>query len=182
MLDAAIEKVAKRNERPVVHSDRGAHGGFNRLSQHLNYGCVVWKEQRVGWTKKQVGRRCVRRAVRRSIYGSSGIMGAPCGCTSRSPRRDRRSQRADLFGDLLAADQDFANIEIVVIPVLGTIFSREVVRQVVLVRPTTVPVKMMQNAASCTGVALENCGGNSIARSSRTETRRRLESIDFSKG
>ena len=36
MLDAAVEKVADRNDRPVVHSDRGAHyrwrGWLSRVS------------------------------------------------------------------------------------------------------------------------------------------------------
>ena len=41
MLDAAIETVASSNARPVVHSDRGAHGGFNRSSQHRVVGQIL---------------------------------------------------------------------------------------------------------------------------------------------
>lgn len=34
MLDAAITKLNDSEVQPVVHSDRGAHGGFNRSSPH----------------------------------------------------------------------------------------------------------------------------------------------------
>ena len=47
----------------------GALGEFNRLSQHLNYGGVVWEERRGGYKSRQVGQRCVRRAALRSING-----------------------------------------------------------------------------------------------------------------
>ena len=49
----------------------GVLGEFNRLSQHLNYGGVVWQERRGGYKIRQVGQRCVRRAALRSINGSS---------------------------------------------------------------------------------------------------------------
>lgn len=48
MLDAAIGIVSASNERPVVHSDRGAHGGFNRSTQHLQSRRCLWADLRVG--------------------------------------------------------------------------------------------------------------------------------------
>ena len=53
----------------LFHSDRGSQGEFNWLSQHLNYGGVVWEERRGGYKSRQVGQRCVRRAALRSING-----------------------------------------------------------------------------------------------------------------
>ena len=56
-----LAAVAKRNA--------GVLGEFNRLSQHLNYGGVVWEERRGGYKSRLVGQRCVRRAALRSING-----------------------------------------------------------------------------------------------------------------
>lgn len=46
MLDAVIETVADTPDRPMVHFNRGRHGGFNQSSQHFNHGCVygsIWE-------------------------------------------------------------------------------------------------------------------------------------------
>ena len=56
---------------PIAKGNAGVLVEINRLSQHLNYGGVVWQERRGGYKSRQVGRRCVRRAVLRSINGPS---------------------------------------------------------------------------------------------------------------
>jgi hypothetical protein len=38
------------------------HGEFNRLSQHLNKGGVVWEEKKGGCKSKPAGLRCIRQA------------------------------------------------------------------------------------------------------------------------
>ena len=55
----------------------GVLGGFNGLLQHLNYGGVVWEDQRGGWKRKQVARRCVRQGALRSISGCQIQPAAP---------------------------------------------------------------------------------------------------------
>ncbi len=60
----------RRPESVFHHSDQGSQGGFNRLSQHLNKGGVVWEEQRGGCKSKPAGLRCIRQAGLGSISGS----------------------------------------------------------------------------------------------------------------
>ena len=61
--------LTRKPESVIHHSDQCSQGEFNRLSQHLNYGGVVWEERRGGYKSRQVGQRCVRRVALRSING-----------------------------------------------------------------------------------------------------------------
>ena len=47
---------------PVTKGYAGVLGEFNRLSQHLNKGGVVWADQRGGCKDKPAGLRCIRQA------------------------------------------------------------------------------------------------------------------------
>ena len=64
----AAHQAVLDQQRPVFSA--GVLGGFNGLLQHLNYGGVAWEDQRGGWKRKQVARRCVRQGALRSISGS----------------------------------------------------------------------------------------------------------------
>lgn len=57
----------------IAHSDAGSQGGFNRLSQHLEYGGVEWCEDnrtRTGRFVRNSGRRGTRSISARSRLGS----------------------------------------------------------------------------------------------------------------
>ncbi|TFC41118.1 IS3 family transposase, partial [Cryobacterium sp. TMT1-21] len=52
--DALTMAMVLRGDRPatvIFHSDRGTQGGFNRSSQHLDYGGGIWDVRRVGWPR-----------------------------------------------------------------------------------------------------------------------------------
>lgn len=53
----------------VHHSDRGSQGGFNRSSQHLDFGGVAWDDHAAGSLNRRGGHRCVRLADRASTRG-----------------------------------------------------------------------------------------------------------------
>ena len=53
----------------IHHSDRGAQGGFNRSSQHLDIGGIAWADHMAGVLSRQDEQRCVRLADRASISG-----------------------------------------------------------------------------------------------------------------
>ena len=55
-------------------------------------------------------------------------------------------QRPDLFYKLIASDKDFAKIEILVVPVLGSAKASDVVRQVAVVLPKAKPKNITQNS------------------------------------
>ena len=70
--------------RAIFHSDKGAQGGFNRSSQHLDHGGVRWdsaerrsRRVRVGSGRRigRCGRRCVRLAGRSRLVRCSGSSG-----------------------------------------------------------------------------------------------------------
>jgi putative transposase len=73
-------EMAVSQRRPaaglIAHSDQGSQGEFNRSSQHLDQGGVVWDEREVGRRRRRGVHRCVRRVVRRcgdaSIVRDSG--------------------------------------------------------------------------------------------------------------
>jgi putative transposase len=50
VLDALNMAIYTRRPQPglIHHSDRGSQGGFNRWSQHPEYGGVEWDDRRVG--------------------------------------------------------------------------------------------------------------------------------------
>lgn len=57
--------MAISNRQPadtVIHSDHGVQGGFNRSSQHLDEEVLGWVVHQVGSRRRQVERRCRRRA------------------------------------------------------------------------------------------------------------------------
>lgn len=73
VLEALQQALAAR--RParqgalIHHSDRGAQGGFNRSSQHLDIGGIAWDDHMAGVLSRQDAQRCVRLADRASISG-----------------------------------------------------------------------------------------------------------------
>lgn len=51
MIKNMLTKAFKRldpGQQPILHSDQGWQGGFNRLSQHLQHGGVLWADLRAG--------------------------------------------------------------------------------------------------------------------------------------
>lgn len=70
------------------------------------------------------------------------------GLTESTPmkRIKQIGQRPDLFYKLIASDKDFANIEILVVPVLGSAKASDVVRQVAVVLPKAKPKNITQNS------------------------------------
>ena len=65
ILEALQMAVIQRQPRGVIHhSDRGSQGDFQRWSQHLDKGGVVWVDHRGGLQNGQDGRQCGRQAGR----------------------------------------------------------------------------------------------------------------------
>lgn len=57
---------------PLVHSDRGSQGGFNRSSQHRQQGGVQWDGPRAGRSSRPEERQCAHLGVLRLINGKPG--------------------------------------------------------------------------------------------------------------
>jgi ribosomal protein L37E len=72
-LTLAALKAAVATRRPlpgcIHHSDRGSQGEFQRLSQHLVNGGVVWVDHQGGLQNGPDGLRCGRQAGQVSISG-----------------------------------------------------------------------------------------------------------------
>src|SRR5690606_15169896 len=63
ILQALQMAVTQRQPSGVIHhSDRGSQGEFQRSSQHLAKGGVIWVDRQGGLRNGQVGRRCGRQA------------------------------------------------------------------------------------------------------------------------
>lgn len=68
-VEALEEALAKFGRPEVFNTDQGAQGDFQRSSQHLVNGGVVWDVHQGGLRNGQGGRRCGRQAGRVSING-----------------------------------------------------------------------------------------------------------------
>jgi putative transposase len=68
MLRRAFARLGPR-DRPLLHSDQGWQGDFQRSSQHLAFGGVAWDDHRVGLQSGLDVRRCGRRVGRASTSG-----------------------------------------------------------------------------------------------------------------